>query len=346
GASGTIAFSDDGAWIAVRDSCSIKIWDLATSRELKSFAAPGMSSNRADPSVDMFAARFRFSPDRRLISIASDNKINLVDTSSAATLQTLAGHTGAIIGVSFSADGKLIASSGIDNQIKVWDTATGREVRTLSGAAMPVSDLAFSPDGRSLSLAGHQAVSSWELMTGGVRLGVALPDDYARHKQNGMQDRGSSLSRDGRFVIAGSSTQPLAKIWEVSTGRELPSVSLTQGKQLGNAAFNPDGSVLALVERDLNQRPGLPSSQPSSSQPPANAPAQPIAIPDMSKIMEQMQKDPKKMQELMKKAQEAMQKGDVSASLSVLDSLGMTAPATKANTNPNNLRLLDVATGR
>ncbi len=346
GASGTIAFSDDGAWIAVRDSGSIKIWDLATSRELKSFAAPGVSGNQADPSVDMFAARFRFSPDRRLLSIVSENKINLVDTSSAATLQTLAGHTGAIIGVSFSADGKLIASSGIDNQIKIWDTATGREVKTLSGAAMPVSDLAFSPDGKSLSLAGHQAVSSWELMTGGVRLGVALPDDYARHKQNGMPERGCLLSRDGKFVIAGSSTQPLAKVWEVSTGRELPNVSLTQGKQLGNAAFNPDGSVLALVERDLNQRPGLPSSQPSSSQPPANAPAQPIAIPDMSKIMEQMQKDPKKMQELMKKAQEAMQKGDVSASLSVLDSLGMTAPATKANTNPNNLRLLDVATGR
>ncbi|HXU08927.1 MAG TPA: caspase family protein, partial [Blastocatellia bacterium] len=345
GASGTIAFSDDGAWIALRDSGSIKIWDLATSRELKSFAAPGNSGNQADPSVDMFAARFRFSPDRRLLSIVSENKISLVDTSSAATLQTLAGHTGAIIGVSFSADGKLIASSGIDNQIKIWDTATGREVKALSGAAMPISDLAFTRDGKSLSLAGVDAVSSWELATGGVRRSVALPDDYARHRQSGMQERGCLLSPDGKYVIAGSSTQPLAKIWELASGRELPNVSLTQGKRLGNAAFNADGSVVALVERDLLKA-GPQASQQSSSQPPANIPTQPIAMPDMSKIMEQMQKDPKKMQEIMKKAQEAMQKGDVSASLSVLDSLGMTSPATKTNKDSNNLRLLDVSTGR
>jgi uncharacterized caspase-like protein len=70
-------------------------------------------------------------------------------------------------------------------------------------------------------------------------------------------------------------------------------------------------------------------------------------MPDMSKIMEQMQKDPKKMQEQMKKVEEAMKKGDMSAGLSVLESLGVTAPLTKAaSKSPANLRLLDVATGR
>ncbi|MFY9610031.1 MAG: hypothetical protein WAU45_15610 [Blastocatellia bacterium] len=347
--SARLAFSGDGAWLAMREEASMKIWDVATGREVKSFASPRMSGSQSDPSMFMFAGRFLFSPDRRLISLVTENRqINLLDASSSATLQTLAGHNGTIISVSFSADSKLIASSGTDNQIKLWDAATGREIKALSGSATPVSDLAFSTDGKSLALAGHQAVSSWELITGGVRRSVALPDDYAQHRQTGMQQRGCLLSRDGRFVIAGSNSQPLAKVWEVATGRELPAVSLTQGKQMGNAAFNSDGSVLALVERDI-QKPGAPGLQ-SPGQPSPEAatkmPAQTITMPDMGKIMERMQKDPKKMQEEMKKVQEAMKKGDIGAGLSVLESMGMMAPTNKPNKSSNSLRLLDVATGR
>src|SRR5206468_12858505 len=156
--------------------------------------------------------------------------------------------------------------SGSDNQIKVWDVA-GRELRALSGAAMPVSDLAFSRDGKSLTVAGHQAVSSWELVSGGVRRAVSLPDDYGRPKLGGIQERGCTLSRDGKLVIAGSSTQSTAKIWEVATGRELPSMSLTQGKELGNAAFNGDGTVVALIEKN-NQTPSPSGPQTSPQTPP------------------------------------------------------------------------------
>ncbi len=348
-ASTCLVFSSDGAWLAMRDEGSMKIWEVATGREVKSFASPRIAGDQADPSFVMFAGKFLFSPDRRLISVVTENrKIALLDASTNATLQTFAGHSGTIIGVSFSADSKLIASSGTDNQIKLWEAATGREVKTLSGSAMPISDLAFSKDGKSLSLAGHQAISSWELVTGGVRRSVVLPDDYAQHRQTGMQERGCQVSRDGKFMIAGSNSQPLAKIWDLTSGSELPGVSLTQGKQLGNAAISTDGSLIALVERDI-RKPGAPGPQAPgqpSPQSPANVPAQPIAIPDMSKIMERMQKDPKKMQEEMKKVQEAMKKGDMSAGLAVFESLGMTGPTTKANKSSNNLRILDVATAR
>jgi WD40 repeat protein len=333
----SLAFSGDGIWLAMRDEASMKIWEVTSGREIKNFASPKMTGSRPDPSLTMFANKFLFSPDRRMLSLVSESKVFLLDASSTTTLQTLAGHNGAIIDLTFSADGKLIASSGIDNQIKLWETATGREIRSLSGAAMPVSDLAFSTDGKSLSLAGQEGVSSWELTTGGVRRGVALPDDYARHRQSGMYERGCLLSRDGRFVIAGSSSQPLAKVWEVATGRELPSLSLTQGKQLGNAAFNSDGSLVAVVESDT-QKPG--------PQAPADVPAQPIAMPDMSKIMEQIQKDPKKLQKQMEKAQEAMKKGDLNAGFAVMESLGITTPTNKTNKNPNSLRVLDVTSGQ
>jgi WD40 repeat protein len=348
GKQASLAFSSDGAWVAMRDETSIKIWEVATGREVKSFGSPKIGADASDPAFIMFASKFVFSSDRRLLSAVSEGRnITLLDTASATTLYTLAGHKGAIVGVSFSADGHLIASSGVDNQIKVWETASGREVKTLSGSAMPISDIAFSADGRQLFLAGQQAVNTWELTTGGVRRSVALPDEYARERQNGLPEASHILSPDGRFLIAGSISEPVAKIWEVASGRELPSLSLAQGKELGKAAFNTSGSVVALVERD-NQKPGGPIPQ-APAQAPAGMPSQPpgaIVMPDMSKIMEQMRKDPKKMQEQLKKAEEAMKKGDLSAGLSVMETLGISSPLGKPNKSPNSLRLLDVATGR
>jgi WD40 repeat protein len=344
----SIAFSSDGEWLAVRNEDSIKIWDVATGRQLKSFASAKILRNSADPSLIMFASKFLFSPDRRLLSVVSEsNKINLLDCSSTTTLHTFAGHKGAIVAVSFSTDGRVLASSSTDNQIKLWDVTTGRELRTLSGSAMAVNDLAFSPDGKSLVLAGHQAVSFWELITGGVRRAVALPDDYAPARQNGIQERSCLLSPDGRFLIAGSNSDPVVKIWDVATGRELPNVSLAQGKELGNAAFSVDGKIVALVERDKQKTLG-PRSQ-ATAQPSTNTPSQSpgvMAMPDMSKMMEQIKKDPKKMQEQIKKVQEAMAKGDMSAGISLLETMGAVPGTNKPDKISNSLRILDVATGR
>ena len=371
-AAGAVGASD-GLWLAVRDDESMKIFDVVSGRELKTFASL-QAGKQTDPSIEMFASKFLFSRNRQTLSVVTDrSKITLVDVASGNTLHTLAAHgtnAGTIVGVSFSEDGKLLATSATDNQIKLWDVATGREVKTLSGAAMPITDIAFSADGRSLTLAGQQAVSSWELTTGGVRRAVALPDDYARAGLEGLSERGSLLSADGKLVVAGSNSQPVAKIWEVSTGRELPGVSLTQGKELRNAAFTRDGSVVALVEGD-NQKPGSgptqtsQTAQPIPSAPtstpnekskrdknkmPAGMPGMPDisnmpGMPDMTKMMEMMKKDPKKLEAELKKAQDAMEKGDLSAGMEMMEKMGMT-PGTKSNKPANNLRIVEVSSGR
>ena len=345
----SLTFAGDGVWIAFREDTSTKIWDLAAGRELKVFNSPRISGALSDPTFGMFASRLLFSPDRRLLSeVTEGNRIALLDASSNAVLHQLAGHVGPIVGLSFSADSTVIASSGIDNRIRLWDTTTGREIRTLSGAALPVSDIAFSTDGKSLVIAGHQSVNTWELTTGGVQRGVVLPDDYARPRQYGMLERSGFLSRDGRLVIAGSATQPIAKVWEARTGRELGNISLAAGKELGNVAFSGDGTAVALIEKNQQTHKSLDprASQQAPTQAPTNVQTQSIAIPDMTKVMEQMKKDPKKMQEMMKKAQEAMAKGDFSAGMAALDSLGVTPSMPKVNKSSNNARIFDAASGR
>jgi len=358
----SLAFAGSASdlWLGVRDNESMKVFDVASGRELKTI--PSQSSKQPDPTIEMFASQFLFSRNRQMLSLVTDrSRIKLIDVASGNTLHTLAVHANsqAIVGVSFSDDGKLLASSATDNQIKLWDVASGREVKTLSGAAMPITDIAFSADGRSLTLAGPQAVSSWELTTGGVRRAVSLPDDYLRAGLEGMFERGSILSADGKLVVAGSNHQPVVKVWEVGTGRELPSVPLTQGKQLRHAAFTRDATVVALVEANNKklapqtpQAPSIPAATPNPKAKPGKNNMPNMAdltnmpgMPDMSKMMEMMKKDPKKLEAELKKTQEAMEKGDLTAGMEMMERMGM-MPASRSNQPANSLRLVEVSSGR
>jgi WD40 repeat protein/uncharacterized caspase-like protein len=338
---GSVSFTPDGSALAVRNENSIKIFDLASGREIQSINSPRLFSLRSD-GLGTFANKFLFSRDARVLSILGDgNGIKLVN-GAGAELYSLPGHDGGVVGLSFSSDGKLFASSGLDNQIKLWDVASGKELRILSGSAEPTTDLAFSPDGRALTLAGPQGVSAWELSTGGVKRTLNLATVYGQAGPNVLMQRNSLLSDDGRLLIAGSSAEPLAKVWETATGREAQSIQLGQGKELASAAFSQDAKLVVLSERDKKQTNSSAAVGAQQSViPDADVP---MEMPDMTKMMEQMRKDPKKVQEQMKKVQEAMSKGDLTAGMSMMEALGMTSR--KVNKPTNNLRLFEVASGR
>jgi WD40 repeat protein len=48
-------------------------------------------------------------------------------------VRTLTGHKGGVTSVSFSPDGKSIASGSEDNTVWLWDVHTGKTLRTLAG---------------------------------------------------------------------------------------------------------------------------------------------------------------------------------------------------------------------
>jgi WD40 repeat protein len=71
----------------------------------------------------------------------------LWDIAIGATTQTLQGHTDAVHAVTFSLDGRLVASVSYDRTVRFWDAATGAATQTLQGHTDAVCAVAFSLDG-------------------------------------------------------------------------------------------------------------------------------------------------------------------------------------------------------
>ncbi|KAI8867196.1 putative Angio-associated migratory cell protein [Ramicandelaber brevisporus] len=80
---------------------------------------------------------------------------------------SLTGHTEAVLCVSFSPDGKLLASGSGDTTVRIWDLDTETPQYTCKGHENWVLFVAWSPDGRTLASGGmDQHVRLWDPKTG------------------------------------------------------------------------------------------------------------------------------------------------------------------------------------
>jgi tetratricopeptide (TPR) repeat protein len=152
----------------------------------------------------------------------------------------LEGHDSRVRSVSFSPDGKTLASGSSDNTIKLWDVATGKPITTLKGHDSPVISVSFSPGGKTLaSGSDDNTIKLWEVATG-KPITTLTGHDSAVYSV--------SFSPDGKTLASGSWDNTI-KLWEVATGK--PITTLTGPTSLViSVSFSPDGKTLASGSSD------------------------------------------------------------------------------------------------
>ncbi|KAF8541373.1 quinon protein alcohol dehydrogenase-like superfamily [Trichophaea hybrida] len=115
------------------------------------------------------------------------------------------GHQKAVNHVSFSPDGRLIASASFDNSVKLWNARDGKYITTLRGHVAPVYQCAFSADSRLLvSSSKDSTLKVWDVRTG--KLHTDLP---------GHQDEVFAVdwSPDGAKVASGGKDKAV-RLWK------------------------------------------------------------------------------------------------------------------------------------
>ena len=150
-------------------------------------------------------------------------------------LLTLKGHTSGVNGVTFSLDGRRIASASSDSTVKVWEASSGKEMLTLAGHFQAVNRVTFSPDGRRIASASDdQHVKVWDAGSGQETLMLIGHTDAVT---------GVAFSPDGRR-IASASWDHTVKVWDAGSGQ----VTLTlkgHDFRVHDVAFSPDGRRIA-----------------------------------------------------------------------------------------------------
>jgi WD40 repeat protein/uncharacterized caspase-like protein len=242
-----LAFASDGRVLAAGTvNRRFKLWDLSSKKE----------QELAQTAKDF--SHIKFSRDGRLLAFSENYNVRVWDVT--ATIRELpalkAPNSGASpqgdAFVSFSEDGKRIATGGFDTDTILWEVESGKQLTKLSGRTNMAYNVAFNADGTLLSSGDR---TRWDLRTGrGLRL-VPKPTD----KTWGI------LSPDGRLLAMMRPTNSVVSVVDVATGQQVHALtpSAANAVVVQRVRFSADGTTLAVlyIPDYSKQQTATPASQ-------------------------------------------------------------------------------------
>ena len=250
-----IKFSRDGRLLALSENYIVKIWDVATMRELVQVKVP--NSGAFVGQADAFIA---LSDDgKRIATGGFDTDTIIWEAETGKRVSNLNGRTNMAYNVAFRADGTQLSSGGRTR----WDLRTGRGLRIIPASTEKTYEVP-SPDGRVLAVRTPnnnvirlvEAPSGRQLQqltpageTGGI--------DKIRFSADGaLLAVVYGVINDHPQTPTGSFTRgSQVKIWDVRSGRELH--SLVSSGIPNEAEFSGDASLIATIGSSIGMAPQI-----------------------------------------------------------------------------------------
>lgn len=220
----------------------IKAWiDAGAKPPAGGLSATGLITPRIAPTstVREPVTALSADPQGRWLAIARPHIVEIVTLGDQKPVQQLAGHTGPIADVQFSADGqRLIVAAGepgLSGEATLWQTSNWSRMRVLTGHRDSLYAAAISPDGKTIATASYDRDSqTWNAETG---------EPLATIK--GHNDAVYSLAfHPNSQLLATASGDRTVKLWDVATGQRLDTFS-QPAKEQYSVSLSPDGKYVA-----------------------------------------------------------------------------------------------------
>ncbi len=180
------------------DDSTVRLWNSETFDAVREWKlSSAVRSAAFSPSGDRIAAGDR------------EGMIHVFDIDSGEELITKT-QPGSIMGIDYSANGKLIATVGSDKIVRIFDAESLAERQSLSGHDGPIYGVKFAPQGSLLATVGwHKNVRIWDSESGIEKLNLLGSDGDVW---------GVSFCGDGTHLVTGEQ-MGAARVWDVSTGK-------------------------------------------------------------------------------------------------------------------------------
>lgn len=214
-------------------------------------------------------------PDGRYIISGSDDKtVRVWDICKGELKHTLTAHSKSIWAVAVTPDSKIVVSGSLDNTIKTWDIETGKMLKTFHGHTNIIHDVVVTHDGKYIiSSSRDNTIKVWSLNSGKELYSLRRPQRFfsARDSQDPLSphwwkimvspdtDRGNlagCLRTKWRFSV--KSSPHLLLIWDVTTGKEVLTLSGRMSKNLGEGfmsfTLGTKGRVYLAVDKPSGSR--------------------------------------------------------------------------------------------
>jgi len=170
-----------------------------------------------------------------------------IPASKLTLVSIIRGHYFNVKALSFSPDGKYLASSSGEGTIKLWGVPSGKLIRVFKGTGRAdYVSISFSPDGKYLASGSYERV--WQVSNGRL-IGTVKVWQVSNGRLigtfKGHLDLVTSVafSPDGGLLASGSLDKTI-KLWQVSDGKLIRTLKGHKG-MVWSVSFSPDGKYLA-----------------------------------------------------------------------------------------------------
>jgi serine protease Do len=280
----TLKYTDCGGPLVDLDGHVVGL-NIARAGRVETYAIPGeairdllpaLRSGKLTPSADL------------LRELTNGTAVRIpafawgADQEDPGEVRQLAGHTGSVLALAVSPDGRHAITGSADKTVRLWDLEAGTLVRTLEVNAGSVGGVAISADGRRALVSGETGKARlWDVVAGkevgqvgaekGNGPGVAFSRDgrlvatceptgtaiwnaetlapVLRFTGKGLETA-VTFSPDGRFVLTGGTeVSPTLRLFDLRTGRQATSYD-GHTATVTAVTFSPDGRQILSASRD------------------------------------------------------------------------------------------------